>query len=88
MNKKKYIYLELKETNGERTYYHRSVHAIGVNMLPEEYARMYAKDFYGEDGDYIESLESWFFSCGEVAIKIGTCVPITEDHYNTLNIYL
>lgn len=88
MNKKKYIYLELKETNGERTYYHRSVHEISAKKDHIKFASDYAKDFYGVRGEYSQKFTGWYFFAGELFIEIGQLRYIPQEDYALLNSYL
>lgn len=93
--KKRYIYIELEETNGEHTYYHRSVHSKKMSdesilQKVERFGKNHAKDFWCGDGggEYDKELGGWWFYCGEIFIHINKCYLISEEEYNVLNTHL
>lgn len=81
----KYIFIELKEKNGEYEYKHKSIHALldYKKINAAKFVKNYLKDFYSgkidsEDGGY-------YFHGGEVFVSISSWRFISKEQYEVLN---
>lgn len=82
-----FIFLKLKERNGEYEYIHPSVHEIPSELDINEFAENYASEFYdpsrmkpGDDG--------YYFNGGEVHVRVYTAMAISKRDYDLLKSYL
>jgi len=84
----KYLFLVLKEINGEYEYYHRSVHELpnGGNGTVKEYSEDYLKGFYG--GNAQKENGGYYFNGGEVYVEIDSYQLISETEYDVLRRYV
>lgn len=81
----KYIFLQLKTRDGEREYYHLSVHAVDNAVTLDDFAEDYLKDFWGEgekDGD------GYYFHGGEIYTEVSRVEEIGTLEYQNLKEYL
>lgn len=86
-NNSKYIYLCLKERNGEYEYSHKSVHELPDNRLAtaKRFANNWLMQFYGgkpefEDGGY-------YFHGGEVYVEIESWQFINQEEFQIVKKY-
>lgn len=86
--KSKYMFLVLKERNGEYEYYHKNLHELpnARKTTMKKYAEDYIKGFYG--GPATKEDEGYYFHGGEVFVKIYSYQIISEAEYNVLRKYL
>lgn len=80
----KFIFIELKEINGERTYNHRLVHQIPLKTDEEKWAEGYCKNFYGRPGEINDDSGYYEFDCGEVAVRVDRVQVIRKDEYEVM----
>ncbi|MDQ3019710.1 MAG: hypothetical protein M3R36_03945 [Bacteroidota bacterium] len=87
-NNNKFLFLSLKEGNGDYEYFHYSLHTLpdGRTSSAKRYMKNYAKQFYGDlpqsDGD------GYYFFGGEVFVQVYSWQFISEEHYNILKQYI
>jgi hypothetical protein len=88
IKKSHYMFVVLRERNGEYEYYHRSVHEIpdAKRTTMKKYAERYLKEFYGgkrekDDGGY-------YFHGGAVFVRIQQYHAIEQKEYGVLREYL
>jgi hypothetical protein len=86
--KPKYMYLVLKEYNGEYQYFHKNVHILPNSRAAtiKSYSENYLKGFYG--GKTNKDDDGYYFHGGEVFIRIYSSKIISEEEYNLLRNYL
>ena len=87
MTNTKYIFLCLKERNGEYEYFHRTIHELPDNkkVTANRFVKNYPKDFYG--GDTKTRDGGYYFFGGEVFVELYFWRFISEDDYNLLKLY-
>jgi hypothetical protein len=83
---KKYVFLRLKVQNGEYEYSNDSVHQLPEELKPEEFADLYASEFYAGKSEKVD--DYYYFNGGEVAVKVREITEITEKEYGILNKYI
>jgi hypothetical protein len=86
--KTKYIFIELKERNGEYEYRHKIIHELLDNKLKTAklFVKNYLKEFYG--GKPMKEDDGYYFHGGEVFVRIYTWNFISQEEYNTLRKFL
>jgi hypothetical protein len=86
--KPKYLYLVLKEHNGEYQYFHKNVHILPNSraVTIKSYSENYLKGFYG--GKIFKEDDGYFFHGGEVFVSIYSSKMISEEEYNLLRNFL
>jgi hypothetical protein len=88
MNTTHYVFLTLRERNGEYEYYHRSVHHLQNirENTADKIAKNYLKDFYGGEPEKKDG--GYYFHGGEVFVRIDGLEFIGENEYKVLRKYL
>lgn len=88
MKNTKYIFITLKERNGEYEYLHRSVHQLPDNKITtaKKFAGNYLKGFYRgkaekEDGGY-------YFYSREIFVQEYLWCFVSKEIFNVLKQYL
>jgi len=85
--KSQFVFLNLKERNGEREYFHPSVHEIPARLDINEFAEDYASEFY--DPRFVEAADDgYYFNSGEVHVRVYTAMAISKSHYDIMRSYL
>ena len=84
----KYIYLLLKERNGEYEYSHPSVHELSdtKKITAEKFTKKYLREFYAGSSKHAD--EGYYFYDGEVFVKLYTWNFVSAEEYNILREYL
>lgn len=86
MKKPKYIYVNLKERNGEKEYGHPVALKVPSTSTPEKTADKYAKDFWGENTG---KRDGWYeFDNGCIMVRVREIKPITKAEYELLSKFI
>ena len=87
-NDTKFIFIVLKERNGEYEYLHRSVHELSNSKraTAEQCVQSYLKGFYGGDAEAGDG--GYYFFNGEIFVEESSWSFINEEVFHVLKQYL
>ena len=86
MNKKKFVYLELKVQCGEYSFDCKSVHEIGSRKSTAKFGEDYAKTFYDNKSYSDDNVH--YFNGGEIAVRCRVSMDIPKAEYDVLTKFL
>lgn len=83
MKKFKYIFVILKERNGEYEYIHKLVRAIPLKSEPTAWVEKHiTSDWYPTDKEASEG--GYYYNAGELFVKTAKVEVITESDYTIM----
>ena len=84
----KFIFIVLKERNGEYDYLHRSIHELSDDKrkTAKQFVQNYLKGFYGGDAEAGDG--GYYFFNGEVFVEESSWSFVSEEIFNVLKRYL
>lgn len=83
-----YLFLALKERNGEYEYTHRTLLELpdGQKSTANRFANNYAKKFYGVNAK--KEGDGYFFHNREIYVEVYSWKHINEEEYRVLRQYI
>jgi len=77
---RKYYIVEISERNGEYEYSNTQLLSISSRMNLDKALQKHAKRHYPDatDVEYDDKNNGYYFNCGEVFVKAGQALEITE----------
>lgn len=90
----KYLFIQIKERNGEQEYIQPLVREIKDNEQPNDVAKEIAKTWYDDDnsceifGEGTSCFETYEFFGGCIITKVSSYREITKEEYNVLKRFI
>lgn len=84
--KRKFLLVEMYERNGEYEYSNTHLVSISSRMNQDKKLLQHAKSHYPDavDVEFDENHQGYYFNCGEVFVKPGKALEITEEMFEVL----